>query len=96
MHAGGRRFDPAWLHQVVPGIKVAIKLRIFEILSISSTGRTASRGQNLWVSFEMPFFNNIGVLSRAFWVQNDFECVCDEHMINLNGHKTVSAKNKRI
>ena len=34
----------------------------------------------------------MGVLSRAFWVQDDFECVCDEHAIYLNEHRTVSAK----
>jgi len=44
------------------------------------------------VSFETLFFNNMGVLSRAFWVQDDFERVCDEHAINRNEHRTVSAK----
>jgi hypothetical protein len=38
------------------------------------------------------FFNNMGVLSRAFWVQDDSEGVCDEHAIFRNGHRTVSAK----
>jgi len=32
------------------------------------------------------------VLSRAFWVQDDYECDCDDHAIFRNGHKTVSAK----
>jgi len=32
------------------------------------------------------------VLSRAFWVQDDFECDCDDHANFRNGHKTVSAK----
>jgi len=32
------------------------------------------------------------VLSRAFWVQDDSECDCDDHTIFLNEHKTVSAK----
>ena len=34
----------------------------------------------------------MGVLSRAFWVQDDSECVCDEHAMCRNEHKTVSAK----
>jgi len=38
------------------------------------------------------FFNNMVVLSRAFWVQDDFECDCDDHANFRNGHKTVSAK----
>jgi len=37
-------------------------------------------------------FNNMVVLSRASWVQDDFERVCDEHACNWNEHKTVSAK----
>jgi len=37
-------------------------------------------------------FNNMVVLSRAFWVQDDSECDCDDHAIFLNGHETVSAK----
>jgi len=37
-------------------------------------------------------FNNMVVLSRAFWVQDDSECDCDDHTIFLNEHKTVSAK----
>ena len=32
------------------------------------------------------------VLSRAFWVQDDSECDCDDHAIFLNEHRTVSAK----
>ena len=32
------------------------------------------------------------VLSRAFWVQDDDECDCDDHATFRNGHKTVSAK----
>ena len=32
------------------------------------------------------------VLSRAFWVQDDSECDCDDHTIYPNEHKTVSAK----
>jgi len=32
------------------------------------------------------------VLSRAFWVQDDSECDCDDHTIFPNGHRTVSAK----
>ena len=38
------------------------------------------------------FFNNMVVLSRAFWVQDDSACDCDDHTIFRNGHKTVSAK----
>ena len=38
------------------------------------------------------FFNNMRVLSRAFWVQDDSECVRDEHAIFRNEHRTVSAK----
>ena len=37
MHAGGRRFEPAWLHHVVPGQvenTVAIK-RIFDFVDYS-------------------------------------------------------------
>ena len=37
-------------------------------------------------------FNNMVVLSRAFWVQDDSECDCDDHTIFPNEHKTVSAK----
>ena len=36
------------------------------------------------------------VLSRAFWVQDDSECVCDEHAIFRNERRTVSAKQIRI
>ena len=32
------------------------------------------------------------VLSRAFWVQDDSECVRDERAIFRNEHRTVSAK----
>jgi hypothetical protein len=38
------------------------------------------------------FFNNMVVLSRASWVQDDFEHDCDDHAFHRNGHKTVSAK----
>jgi hypothetical protein len=38
------------------------------------------------------FFNNMVVLSRAFWVQDDSACDCDDHTIFRSGHKTVSAK----
>jgi len=37
-------------------------------------------------------FNNMVVLSRAFWVQDDFECDCDDHTDFRNEHRTVSAK----
>ena len=44
------------------------------------------------MSLEAPFFNNMGVLSRAFWVQDDDECICDEYTTHGNEHRTVSAK----
>ena len=37
-------------------------------------------------------FNNMVVLSRASWVQDDCDRVCDERGGNGNEHKTVSAK----
>ena len=39
-------------------------------------------------------FNNMVILSRAFWVQDGFQC--DEHIVNRNEHETVSAKQIRI
>jgi hypothetical protein len=39
-------------------------------------------------------FNNMVVLSRAFWVQDDYECDCDDHAIFRNEHrKRVSEAN---
>ena len=96
LHAGGRRFEPAWLHHVVPGqVEIRLQLREFLILSIIPVTRNAGPETS---SAKCPdllgrlFFNNMRVLSRAFWVQNDSECVCDEHAIFRNEHKTVSAK----
>ena len=37
-------------------------------------------------------FNNMVVLSRASWVQDDFERDCDDHALYWNEHRTVSAK----
>jgi len=39
-------------------------------------------------------FNNMVILSRAFWVQDGFWC--DEHTFDRNEHRTVSAKQIRI
>jgi len=39
-------------------------------------------------------FNNMVILSRAFWVQDGFWC--DEHTFDRSEHRTVSAKQIRI
>jgi len=64
------------------------------ILSQHLAQRNADQGQNLRSSPGRAawLFNNMVVLSRAFWVQDDSECDCDDHTIFPNGHKTVSAK----
>ena len=39
-------------------------------------------------------FNNLVVLSRASWVQDDSEHDCDDHAIYRNEHKAVLAKSR--
>ena len=98
MHAGGRRFDPAWLHHL--WTKARLLSREFWFCHKYLAQRNADRGQNLEIWAARSFysdpkfllFNNMVVLSRAFWVQDDSECDCDDHTIYPNEHKTVSAK----
>ena len=93
LHAGGRRFDPAWLHHVVPGTRLQLKeLLILSVFRLRETQHRRQDQKEVFRNMGRLFFNNMRVLSRAFWVQDDSECVCDEHAIFRNEHKTVSAK----
>ena len=89
MHAGGRRFDPAWLHQCgTRYVTVAIAKNMDSCPIFRRRESKARRRESILL------FNNMVILSRAFWVQDGFWC--DEHTFDRSEHRTVSAKQIRI
>ena len=94
LHAGGRRFETAWLHQCGTRQQVAIKRILFDFVRFTGHAKCKPGGKidKVFRFTERLLFNNMVVLSRAFWVQDDSECGCDDHAIFRNEHKTVSAK----
>ena len=84
LHAGGRRFDPAWLHHC------GFMNRLLNNFFVRVSGFGIS--EMLLPGTRALIFNNMVVLSRASWVQDDSEHDCDDHANYRNEHKTVSAR----